>query len=207
MSYLYPVRIWRGAGNENPFLEVYLYRGEFQLATEDALYSDGSRYRPMLIAFNALKKGLSKVKSVLVLGAGLGSALQILNKKGFNPTVTLVDNDMVVLKWTSNTLPKESMDKVQTVCNDANMFISNDDKTYDLLVVDIFKGRVVPDFVTEKEFLDKCKKHLNPGGALVLNYIVNSKEEWHKTEMEIRNVFPSANVLNHDINRIIIAKV
>lgn len=207
LSYLWPVRIWRGGSEANPFLELSLYRNEYQLSTADALYSDGTRYTPMRLAFGALKSALSSVKNVLVLGAGLGSALQILHKKGFNPSYTIVDNDMVVLKWTVDLLPGRIKSKVKDVCKDANQFIKSEQEIYDMLIVDIFRGRVVPAFVTDIDFLERCRSHINPGGHFVLNYIVNEPEEWDKTETLVKNIFPSVRVINYDINRIIIARV
>lgn len=207
ISYIWPVPVWKGGSDENPLLELSLYRGEYQLSTADALYSDGTRYTPMRIAFSALKNILNKVDNVLVLGAGLGSALQILDKKGFNPSYTIVDNDMVVLRWTVALLPGRIKERVKNVCEDANRFIEHEQQRYDMLIVDIFRGRVVPDFVTNTEFLEKCRNHINPGGHFVFNYIVNEPGEWQKTEALVKSIFTSVRVINHDVNRIVIAKV
>lgn len=98
-SLFYPVLIRRASSAVNPVLELYRYRGRWQLATADALYSDGGQYRPLLAAFRTLKPQLPAVKNMLVLGTGLGSAVQILHEMGHHPACTLVELDEKVLQW------------------------------------------------------------------------------------------------------------
>lgn len=206
-SYLYPVRIKDGKGEQNPVLELYLYRNQYQLATADALYSDGTRYKPMLVAFKALDDVLPKVKTVLVLGTGLGSAVQILADKGYNPEYTLVDYDNTILKWAIELLPPKVSAHIEPVCADAKAFIETNTKTYDLLIIDVFISRVVPAFVTTADFLKKCRRSINPGGNMVLNYMVSNDAEWRAVLATIQSVFPGCRAIEHGVNRIIIATV
>jgi spermidine synthase len=78
---------------------------------------------------------------------------------------------------------------------------------YDLVIADIFKSRVVPAFVTTEIFLTQCRRSVNPGGHIVINYMVNNDKEWRAAIAAINAVFPGNRVINHGINRIIIATV
>lgn len=205
LSYLYPVRIRKGSSTNNPVLELFLYRGQYQLATRDALYSDGIRYTPMVLAFNKLKRQLPGIQKMLVLGAGLGSAVQILNKKGFHPACTLVDNDDVVLRWLDDLMDKK--DRINLVLTEAATFVDENTDVFDLVVIDIFKSRVVPDFVISPLFLQKCRKRIVPGGHLVMNYIVENAVSWNNVIENVESVFPDNMILIKGINRIVIAKV
>jgi hypothetical protein len=48
---------------------------------------------------------------------------------------------------------------------------------------------------------------VNPGGHIVINYMVNNDKEWRAAIAAISAVFPGNRVINHGINRIIIATV
>ena len=207
MSYLYPLRLESTSSTENPLLELFLYRGQYQLATQDALYSDGRRYRPMLVAFEALKQKLKDVKNVLVLGTGLGSAVHILAAKGYHPSYTLVEHDDLILEWCIEHLPGDEVKRVWPVCADAQSHMAHNDMKYDLVIADIFKSRVVPAFVTTEAFLTQCRRSVNPGGYIVINYMVNNDKEWRAAIAAINAVFPGNRVINHGVNRIVIATV
>lgn len=202
-----PVRVRTGTSDFHPVLELYRYRGRWQLATEDALYSDGAVYSPLRKAFGGLGERLAQVKTVLVLGAGLGSAVYVLESKGLRPRVTLVDLDEQVLHWAIETLEEAGhADHVEVICEDAVQLVQQDTAVYDLLIIDLFRGRVVPDFATSASFLRQCEKHLAPSGTLVLNYIVNDREEWKAVKQVLDTVFPGHRVLRNGINRIVLVE-
>lgn len=205
LSYLYPVLIRKSSGTKNSVLELFLYRGQYQLGTFDALYSDGDRYTPLVKAFKIIRKSLPGINKVLVLGTGLGSAVQILNKQGFSPAFTLVENDATVLNWALELLPQYRAD---AVCEDAAVFIEKETGIrYDLIVVDIFTGRIVPEFVTTGVFLKNCRRKITPGGFMILNYIVNSKQDWLDARENLDAVFPNNKIHDLGINRLVIAQV
>lgn len=204
LSYLFPVRVAKSSGTKNKVLELFLYRGQLQLATLDALYSDGTRYRPLKIAFKAVKDKLSNVKEVLLLGTGLASAVHMLSKRGHYPAYTLIEHDNIVLDLAKEYLPK-GVDNVEAYCTDALSFMNVNEKKYDLLIVDIFDGRVAPEFVTSESFLLKCRQSLNSDGIFVLNYIINGYPLWEDAIETIKTVFPDTEVLEYQINRVIVA--
>lgn len=188
-------------------LELYLFKGRWQLATIDALYSDGDKYTPLVRAFKEIKTKLQDVKKVLVLGTGLGSAVQIFHSMGYSAQFTLVDNDAVILKWAMELMNEELLNDVTPVCADAKTFITEDNGTYDMLIVDIFQGRVVPAFVTGSNFLQECRRHINTGGIFIMNYIAIREAEWETVKKNVDQVFSAVKVLNNGLNRILIATV
>lgn len=205
-SYFHPVRLRRATTAVNPVLELYYYRGRYQLATADALYSDGDQYRPLLTAFKALRKELPAVKKVLVLGTGLGSAVHILHKQGYKPQFTLVELDAIVLKWALELLPPGSAGRVTPVCADGGQFLEKDKEQYDLIIVDIFSGRHVPAFVLGNEFLQLCKARLAPGAKLVLNYMINGPGDEYKAKAALEAAFSEVKELSFHINRVYLAR-
>jgi spermidine synthase len=207
LSYLYPVPIRKDSSTENPVLELFLYRNQYQLATHDALYSDGNRYKPIKQAVKKLKRNIAGIKNVLILGSGLGSACQILHSNGINPTYTLVDIDEKVLSWALEHLSSEITSGVHPVCMDACEYVSTIQESYNMVIVDIFNSRVVPGFVADEVFLKNIRRILLPGGCLILNYIVNDESDWLRLTENLSHIFPSFKVDEMSINRIITAKV
>lgn len=205
-SFFHPVRVRRAASAVNPVLELYYYRGRWQLATADALYSDGGEYRPLLTAFKALKHELPAVKTVLVLGTGLGSAVHILHKQDYHPSFTLVELDSVVLQWALEFLPAGSAERVKPVCADAGQFLEKDTHQYDLIIVDVFSGRHVPAFVLGTEFLQLCRQHLSSSGSLVLNYMINEPQDELKAKAALEAAFKEVKELSFHINRVYLVK-
>ena len=208
LSLVYPVLVKTAEESDrHPLPQLYLYRGQYQVATHDALYSDGTRYRPLKIAFARIEKKLVQVNNVLVLGTGLGSAVHILNNKGYSPAYTLVDYDKATLRWAMELLPQKAAGRTIPVLSDAENFIQTNDGKYDLVVIDIFKGRVVPSFVMTNAFLQNCRRCMKPAATLVLNYMVNNEAEWQGSLRSFSDVFPEHDVITIGVNRILIATV
>lgn len=208
LSYLVPVRLYFATGGqENPILELCYYRGQYQLATIDALYSDGDRYRPVNVVCKHFANKLANVNSVLLLGTGLGSAVQVFRKRGYNPNFRMIDHDETILSWAKQILKPIDTQTIDTVCTDAETFIDEDHDTYDMLIVDIFKSRVVPDFVTTTEYLEKCKTHIKSGGCFAMNYIKQKNTDWDGIKKRIEFVFPNAQFIQDGANYIILSTV
>lgn len=207
ISFIIPVRIRQGVGRYTPMLELYTFRGRWQLATEDALYSDGEKYTPLVTAYKKIKRALPQIQNVLVLGTGLGSAVSIMSQYKLYPHFTLVEIDEVVLHWALEYLQKDNAVRLTPICMDAYLFIEQDAAKYDLLIVDVFAGRVVPSFATTGEFLKKCRQRINEGGHFIMNYIINENAEWDQLQTVINTVYPVHQITALGLNRIITAKV
>lgn len=207
LSYLVPVTIASSSGTQNQFLEFILYRNQWQLATEEALYSDGNRYQPFRVAFkNIPKQKLQTISECLVLGTGLGSIVQILwEKYHCNPKFSLVEYDEQIMKWALENLSAMGIKNLQPYCENAAEFVKHDKGKYDLLCVDLFKGREVPSLFTEKEFLNDSKKLLKPGGTWIMNYIINNEAEMLQFISNVRSIFSNVEIIEKEQNRILIA--
>jgi spermidine synthase len=141
---------------------------------------------------------------VLLLGTGIGSALQILQQLGYAPHCTLVEHDSTVLGWAMEltTYPKEQL---LPVCIDASRFMNENTEKYDLILIDIFSGKVVPPFVTTNTFLQQCKDALLPGGHLSLNYIVMDDAAWDTVRGTFETIFAGCHIISIYTNRLLIA--
>ena len=207
-SVFYPVSIRKGSSAHNLQLELFYYHQRYILATGDAVYSDAHRYKPLVAAFSStlLKPQLAGISSVLVLGTGLASAVHVLDRMGFSPHFTLVEIDALILEWAREFLPQNAVGRIETVHADAFQFIEEARDIYDLIIIDIFFGRNVPEAVTGAKFLSACKARLSRGGALVLNYMQRRDEAPDIAKAALEAVFGEAVEISFGINKVYIVK-
>ena len=194
-------------GEYNPHLEILLYRNRLQLATRDALYSDGDKYSPALKILRHVATDLPRMQHMLMLGVGLGSFAQIVYKMGFRPKFTLVEIDKTILSLAVTNFKDDILPLVRPVNMDAQFFLHNDQQQYDLIFIDIFFGREVPLFVVKSDFLLACRNRLKPMGILALNYIINSEREWNIVQNNMSIIFPKCTIIESDIDPVFIAEL
>ncbi|MGC9983744.1 MAG: hypothetical protein ABSF35_08945 [Polyangia bacterium] len=205
LSYFQPVSLMRSLSDISGWLELLLYRNQFQLLTAGALYSDGDRYFPAVAVARHLREFLPAAKSVLVLGSGLGSIVHVMRTRGYDPRFTLVEKDKTVLGWALEILGEGNSSRIEPVCDDAESFMAQNGRKYDLVFVDVFKGRAVPDFVTTPLFLKQCRDSLAVGGVLAFNYIEGDKHKWEDVRALLAGVFPGCQVVSRGDSRILIS--
>lgn len=208
LSYLFPVKITFAPGKTTPVLGLYRFRGRWQLSAATAIYSDGAAYRPLTEAFGYLKKELPTQKNMLVLGAGLGSAVSVLHKMNtIIADTTLVDIDPQVIEWGKDIIDAEQDNQYQWVSADVRDFVRAEKKLYDLIIVDVFQDRIVPGFVSSADFLKNCLQLMSKNkAALVLNYIVNNEASWKQAQAIIEQLFTVEHIIAIGINRILILR-
>ena len=206
MSYLYDVPLRQAHNDGNLPVVLYLSSNQFRLGTPAALYSDGLRYPPAIRFLDLIGKELPAVKKALILGTGAGSTVGIINAKGSRPRITLVEMDEDILSWAVEILEPGNKGKLDPVCEDASAFMARNKERYDLIFVDVFVGREVPGFVMSDGFLRQCHAALNPGGFLGLNYIVNDDDDWYRDHETFLSIFPKAELISFDMNRVFVWK-
>lgn len=196
-SYFMPVLISHAYDVYGSPLKIYLYKNQWQLAKGDALYSDGVRYLPFRLAFKEIGKyTLSKKDNILLLGTGLASGVQIFSKK-YNREAhfTLVEIDRQILNWATALLTVMGIKNISAYCRDAHTFLNENEVKFDLVLIDIFIGRHVPELFTSASFLKAVKTHLSPGGIWIMNYMINSDEDLVNYKNNLKSVFKDIHMI------------
>ena len=163
-SYISPVHLETTHSAYNPVLQVYWSKGEYQLLTENAIYSFGRYYSNFGKVFQEIDFKAFKAENILILGFGLGSIPMILEKKlPYKHYYTAVEIDPEVLrlanKYAMPHLPKDFC--IDFICNDAELFIEVCQDEYDLICMDIFLDATVPTAFEELVFLENLKNLLS----------------------------------------------
>lgn len=204
LSYIYDFPVEKKQSRFSGQVVVSYHRGQYKLSTEKAVYSFGKNYRSFANAFKAVDILNRNITSVLVLGFGLGSVVDLLdNHSGIN-SITAVDADEVIMELAKKYLFADSKKKVEYVVADAAQYIRQS-RAFDLVLFDVFIEDETPmSFLTEP-FLTALKKTVLPGGMLLYSKIESSyanKIENAGFEKVFSAVCPRSFSINTDGNRV-----
>ncbi len=114
------------------------------------------------------------INSVLVLGVGGGTVIDLLEKRFPLAGITAVDIDPTIIKIAKEYFKVDRLPNVHLLRADANAFVTESAKTgkvFDLVVVDVFVGPKIPTFVSGAPFLTSLHTIVKPGGHLLINYL------------------------------------
>ena len=128
------------------------------------------------------------VSKILVLGVGGGTVIELLTKRFPYAVITAVDIDPTMIEIAKKYFGIDKHTNVRLERDDANRFVAHSAKKgpmYDLIVVDLFIGPKIPDFVSSTPFLKNLYAIVKPGGHLVINYL--RELEYQRKSDELRD--------------------
>ena len=136
------------------------------------------------------KKGLEhvfhnspkRVEKVLLLGIGGGTVFPMLHEQFPGAKITAVDIDQEIISLYSKYFSSGTSSYVSLTCADAKKFVVSEKRKYDLIIVDLYVGNDVPDFVTGKPFFTALKNIVSSQGMIVFNYFTD-KNQWAKSQL------------------------
>lgn len=89
-------------------------------------------------------------------------------------TIVGVDIDPVMLEIAKKYFHVDQIPGTKYVSEDAEVYVkaAKTKKCYfDLIVIDLFVGRHIPEFVPKKQFIQSVRSILNTDGILLINYL------------------------------------
>ena len=186
LSYLYPIIIHQIPSERSGALEVTLVNGKLVIDSKNANYSYGSLQKVLkkgILQFDREK--LQQCKEVLILGVAGGSIIETLQDdfKLTDAKITGVEIDEDVLELAKTYFNIDKKRNVNLIVADAFEFIKTTNKTYDLIVIDIFNDSEMPKQVFENYFWSEIYNLLNLNGLCLLNSIIGSRENAQRNEM------------------------
>jgi len=110
-----------------------------------------------------------------MLGVGGGTAIKLLHETFPGAHITAIDIDSQMIDIAKFYFHLDNSGYVSFVQEDANKFVRQEAKKhkhYDMVIVDLFTGYVIPRFVTEISFLQALKEIISrPVGVCIFNYL------------------------------------
>lgn len=177
----------------NPVLEITLYHGKLMLNSANANYSFGSLHQVMKRALAFVKREYpeTKIRRVLMLGYGGGSAANLLLKRYPGVQVTALELDQTVIDIAVEWFPQPD---VNLICANAMHLEILKGAQFDLIVADVFTDLKTPESFRTAAFYQKAIQNLQPNGVLVQNLILSEAE-----------VMPSLNVFRAVFSNVLAA--
>jgi spermidine synthase len=159
-------------------------------------------WKPLFLKLKNLK-----FKNILILGLGGGTVAKFSNKYWPEAKITGVELDPEMVRLGEKHLGLMNV-KVETYIQDAFEYLSNRKSKisnhFDLVFIDIFTGRSVPEKFTTESFVKEVKKILTNNGVAVFNCLYGGQNT-SKTEKfvkilkkvfsDVDAVYPIANVM------------
>lgn len=196
LSYIYEIDIERITSQINGELQVCWSSGRKVLHSRTSNYSYGSLHRVLRQAMQEAGIRKSPPEKVLVLGLGAGSAVHILREEWkLHPMITGIESDQAVLMLAKKHFGLEEGTGLQIILDDAAVFMETCTDTFDLVLVDLFVGNLVPETFMTHTFWDCLKRSCQPGGKVLFNILVfNQKtlEQARQLEAMATQRFPLA---------------
>lgn len=179
LSYFIPVNLLRKDSEVSQRLEVTLNYGKLVLDSKNTNYSYGSLQR-------ILRKGLHYIgferirgfSNVLVLGVAGGSVIKTLSEDiGYKGKITGVEIDPKVIELANTYFGLADVPNCTIVIDDAFEFVLKTKDRYDLIIIDIFKDTVMPNFLFEEFFINRINFLLKVNGFILFNTMTLTQKD------------------------------
>lgn len=153
-------------------------------------YSYGSLQRILRRGLQAIGfKNIKDSNSILVLGIAGGSVIKTLvNEIDFKGEITGVEIDPEIISLANKYFKLNEIQNLTIIIEDANQFVQKTNKTFDLIIIDIFQDNSMPEFLFETVFIKNTKSLLIPGGYLLFNTMIHTKSDQERNKL-YRNHF------------------
>lgn len=194
LSYLYPITVYKEKSSISDEIKIILYNGEYLLDTTNTNYSYGSLQK-------VLKKGLLTIgqdsiqqkEQILLLGVAGGSVVKTLvHDFNYTNTIVGVELDATIITLANQYFDLNKIPNFNCIIDDAQNYISNSTQKFDLIIIDIFTDKFMPEFLFESRFLTNCKNRLNSKGHIIFNMMWVGTEKWKKID-QFMNHFSNEN--------------
>jgi len=173
-SYLFPQTMCITASSYNAHIRVNEEWGKMKLLVNGSPQSGTYIEGLWKSAFGSFSIRSKNPKSVLVLGIGGGTVNRMLSEYFPGIVQTVVDIDPVIIDIAKKYFFVDCIPNTHLVCSDAKEYVRQSvlkGNTYDFIIVDLSFGRVIPSFVTQKQFLQNLNHLLANQGFLCINYL------------------------------------
>lgn len=189
LSFLIPITVLKHNSSVSSSIEITWNNGQLVMDSENTNYSYGSLQRILRRGLQSI--GFENIKnsnSILILGVAGGSVIKTLvNEIDFNGEITGVEIDPEIISLANTYFKLNEIPNLTIIIEDACRFVQKTNKTFDLIVIDIFQDNSMPQFLFETVFVENTKYLLNPGGYLLFNTMIHSKSDLERNKKYINH--------------------
>jgi len=177
-------------GEHTDYLAVILRHGKLLLQANSAIYSWEDNYYNFRTAFEQLDWDKLQGDETLLLGLGLGSVPQMIEELfGYRLHYTALEYDGVIAELAQEYLLHRLQSPIDTIVADAGVFMKQNTRTFDFLLVDLFVDDAVPTQFDSINFLESLRDAMDEGGCLITNRLAYTDTDRKASESYYKEVF------------------
>lgn len=165
LSYLFPQVIYTGQSPYNRDIRVVLEAGKKKLLVNGIQQSGPAVEGFWNFAFTHVPLPQT-LTSVLILGVGGGTVFSKIHTRYPTASIIGVDIDPIIVDMAMAHFGVA--DFATLIVKDAREYVRTAQKKYDLVIVDLYIGRDIPEFESSKEFIRDVRRI---GNAMLINYL------------------------------------
>jgi spermidine synthase len=151
---------------------VIEYLGQKKIIAGDLIQSGGIINDLWKVPLKKLITYNLNLKTILILGLGGGTVVKMLVKKFPDSQITAVEIDPEMIDIAQKYFGMDKIPKLNIIQADAFKWvrktIPSSDK-FDLILVDLFAGKLVPKQLKTVQFYQDINNILNPNGIIICN--------------------------------------
>lgn len=205
MSFIKDQTLEATEGEHAEYLAVILRQGKLLLQANSAIYSWEDNYYNFRTAFDRLDWEKLNGDETLLLGLGLGSVPQMIEELfGYRLNYTALEYDAVIAELAEEYLLHRLRSPIETIVADAEVFVAQDSRTYDFILVDLFVDDEVPKQFDSVEFLEALHDRMDGGSCLITNRLSYTTSDRASSEIYyeevFKKVFPEAGFIDVESN-------
>lgn len=129
-----------------------------------------------------------KIDQMLIIGLGAGSIVKLFNKSYTIGNIVGLEIDPLIIE-----LGKKYFDlndsNLEIVNNDAKLYLENNFRKFDFLIVDAYKENVFESFFESLQFLEEAQNHLSDTGVLLINRVLCDYQSNVNLENKLKLIF------------------
>ena len=156
-----------------------------------------------------LKNSKTPISNLLILGLGAGSVAKVIHNFFPKAKMTGVEIDPIMVKLGKKYFELSTVKNLEIRIADATQTTKNKQhkqslplrgrtKGYDLVLVDLYLGKEVPEKAKTDEFIKDVKESLSPFGIALFNrlYYGQKKKEANQFESRLKKIFSQVEPLH-----------
>ncbi len=145
-----------------------------------------------------------RTASLLEIGLGGGTTTTYLNKTFPDLKIHAVEIDPVVTEMAEKYFFAKPGPNLNITSRDGRMFLMRPEDSYDVILVDAYRGPYIPFHLMTQEFFQLAKQRLNPGGVFAYN-VYSGTKLYDAALATIGTVFDNVDIYSADKNYVIVA--
>ena len=188
----------------NGKVQVRQFLGQYSLVVNNLTQSGGMVKDIWWQALKAVKH--QAVNRVLILGVGGGTVVGLVTELWPEAQIVGVEIDPVMITLGKKYLHLDTK-QVKIIEADAEKWLSQDKDKFDLVIVDLYRGRRVMG-VDKAKFLKQLRQRLARGGIAIVNLlqIKETRDQNKKLIDKLKLIFTHAQEVKTPANRLLLVQ-